>query len=527
MTYGSKRRVAAALAIAGCAALLGAASPASAGTAGGRGSAWGDFDGNGVGDLAAGVPFEELGSSPSAGLVNVLYGTNDGLRPDGNQVWHQGRRHIPGEVENGDRFGYAVAAGDFDGNGRDDLAVGAPFEEADAKSGAGIVHVLYGTRGGLDAKGNQLFHQDLRGMRDDIENGDRFGEALTAGDFNADGRTDLAIAVPGEDVGGNQGAGGVHILYGSRGGLRSRGSQFLSQARRGVDGSPATFDAFGATLAAGSVGRGGARDLAVASSGDGAGGAVYLFYGGRRGFDTRESQRWHRGRQGVPGNADEDEGFGAGLAFGSFGNGSVGDLGIGALGADVGVANGAGEVLVLYGRPDGLTAQGSQAWNQGSQGIAEEPEAGDTFGAVLAAGNFGRGARDDLAIGVPGESVEIVMGAGAVNVLFGSAEGLGPEGEQLWHQDRNGVPEQVEANDRFGMDLLARDLGRSRQADLAVQAISESIDTIANAGAAMVLYGASEGLRPQGSQLWHQDRNRIRQEAEPGDRFGTFTRFLD
>jgi hypothetical protein len=515
------------MAIAGCAGLLGAASPASAGTGGGGASASGDFDGNGVGDLAAGVPFEELGSSPSAGLVNVLYGTRDGIRPAGNQVWHQGRRHVPGEVENGDRFGYAVAAGDFDGDGRDDLAVGAPFEEADARSGAGIVHVVYGTRDGLDAEGNELFHQDLRRMRDEIETGDRFGEALAAGDFNADGRTDLAIAAPGEDVGGNQGAGAVHILYGSRGGLRARGSQFLSQARRGVVGDPEAFDAFGATLAAGSVGRGGAHDLAVASPGDGAGGAVYVFYGGRPEFDTRESQRWHRGRQGIPGDPDEDEGFGAGMAFGRFGNGAVGDLAIGAVGADVGGVNGAGEVLVLYGRPDGLSAQGCQAWNQGSEGIAEEPEDGDAFGASLAAGNFGLGARHDLAIGVPRESVGTVTGAGAVNVLFGSADGIVAEGDQLWHQDRNGVPEQAEADDGFGMDLLGRDLGRSGRADLSVQAIFESVGTTPNAGAANVLYGTPEGLRSRESQLWHQDRNRVRQEAEPGDRFGTFTRFLD
>jgi hypothetical protein len=106
-------------------------------------------------------------------------------------------------------------------------------------------------------------------------------------------------------------------------------------------------------------------------------------------------------------------------------------------------------------------------------------------------------------------------------VLFGSAAGIGAEGNQLWHQDRNGVPEQAEADDRFGMDLLARDLGWSGHADLAVQAISESVGTVASAGAANVLYGASRGLRSRRSHLWHQDRNRIRQEAESGGRLGT------
>jgi hypothetical protein len=70
-------------------AFLGAAGPAAAAW-----GEWGHFNGDGVGDLAAGVPFEELGSSSSAGLVNVLYGSTDGIRPRGNQVWHQGRRQI-------------------------------------------------------------------------------------------------------------------------------------------------------------------------------------------------------------------------------------------------------------------------------------------------------------------------------------------------------------------------------------------------------------------------------------------------
>jgi hypothetical protein len=516
------RRVAVALGVVGCVAFQGAAGPAAAAL-----GEWGDFNGDGVGDLAAGVPFEELGSSSSAGLVNVLYGSTDGIRPRGNQVWHQGRRQIAGDIETGDRFGNSLVAGDFDGYGRGDLAVGAPFEEADAKASAGIVHVLYGTRDGLSAQGSQLWHQDVEGIADDIENGDRFGEALGAGDFDSNGRTDLAIAVPGEDVGGNQGAGAVHILWGGRNGLRSGGAQFLSQARRGVAGDPEVGDGFGLTLATGGAGLGGAHDLAVASPGDGIGGAVYVFYGARDGFDTRESQRWHRGRRGIPGEVEAGEGFGAGLAFGSFGKSSVGDLAIGAPNADVGPVPDAGEVLVIYGTLDGLAARGSKAWNQARRGIAEDPEPGDLFGASLASANFGEGSRDDLAVGTPGESRLAIIRAGAVHVLYGSPRGIGSARSQLWHQDRRNLPEQAQPDDAFGFDLLSGNFGRTAQADLAVQAIFESVGTKAMAGALNVLYGAPTGLRSRGSQLWHQDRNRVRQEAEPGDRFGTLTRFLD
>jgi hypothetical protein len=69
------------LAIAGCAALLGTASPASAGTRGGSGSAWGDFDGNGV------------------------YGASQDLPSRRSQLWHQDRNRIRQEAEPGDRLG--------------------------------------------------------------------------------------------------------------------------------------------------------------------------------------------------------------------------------------------------------------------------------------------------------------------------------------------------------------------------------------------------------------------------------------
>jgi hypothetical protein len=229
----------------------------------------------------------------------------------------------------------------------------------------------------------------------------------------------------------------------------------------------------------------------------------------------------------VPGDVEADEGFGVGLAFGRFGRGSVGDLAIGALNADVGLIPDAGEVVVLYGTPDGLAATGSRVWNQGRQDIAEDPETGDAFGAALASGNLGEGFRDDLAIGVPGESVGLVSGAGAVNVLYGTANGIGSADNQLWHQDRPNVPEAAEPNDSFGLDLLALDFGRTGQEDLAVQAALESVGTSGAAGAVNVFYGAPSGLRSRGSQLWHQDRPNVRHEAEPGDSFGTLTRFLD
>jgi hypothetical protein len=77
-------------------------------------------------------------------------------------------------------FGAALAAGDFDSDSFDDLAVGVPDEGVFAIPGAGAVNVLYGSAGLLAVVGSQLFTQDSAGVGSAAERGDDFGGALAA-----------------------------------------------------------------------------------------------------------------------------------------------------------------------------------------------------------------------------------------------------------------------------------------------------------------------------------------------------------
>src|SRR5215217_7943591 len=98
---------------------------------------------------------------------------------------------------------------DFDNDGFDDLAVGVPREGVGTADLAGAVNILAGSPTGLSGAGSQQFVQGSGGVPDAAEPLDLFGNALAAGDFNNDGFIDLAIGVPGEDIGTIAEAGAV------------------------------------------------------------------------------------------------------------------------------------------------------------------------------------------------------------------------------------------------------------------------------------------------------------------------------
>ncbi|HEV2871151.1 MAG TPA: integrin alpha, partial [Actinomycetota bacterium] len=120
------------------------------------------------------------------------------------------------------------------------------------------------------------------------------------------------------------------------------------------------------------------------------------------------------------------------------------DLAVGAPGEGVGGAAGAGAVNVLYGSADGLTAS-SEVFTQGSGGVEGAAEQDDSFGAAVAKGNFNGDEFFDVAVGAPGERVGSIGLAGAVNILYGSEDGLG--GGPLF------VQSNPESSDGFGGSL--------------------------------------------------------------------------
>jgi len=413
---------------------------------------------------------------------------------------------------------------DFDNDGFADLAVGVPREGVGTADLAGAVNILAGSPTGLSGAGSQQFVQGSGGVPDAAEPSDLFGSALAAGDFNNDGFVDLAIGVPGEDIGTIADAGAVNVVYGSAGGLSASGGQFFSQDSAGVLGAAETEDGFGSALGVGDFDNDGFADLAIGVPSEGSrvasqAGAVNVLYGSAGGLTASGNQQFLQGVGGVLGTAEVGDEFGFVLASGDFNNDGFADLAIGAPFEDVGSVFDAGAINVLYGSAADLSVTGDQVFFQGGGGIAGVAEPSDFFGATLAGGDFNNDSADDLAIGAPFEDVGSALDAGAINVLYGSAAKLNATGNQQFFQG-GGVIGVAEDGDNFGFALGVGDFNNNGFDDLAVGAISEDIGAIQDAGAVNVLYGSTARLTATGNQQFFQGSGGLVGTVEEGDFVG-------
>ncbi|MFI1730530.1 FG-GAP and VCBS repeat-containing protein [Streptomyces acidicola] len=153
-----------------------------------------DFNKDGYGDLAVSdVPYNK-----SAGSVVVVRGGTSG--PTTTYRLSQSTSGVATAATKGDGFGYALSAGDTNGDGYADLAVGVPEEKVGSVAVAGGVHVLRGSRNGLTGTGSQWFSRATAGVPGSPTEYNMFGQAVRLRDLDGDGDKDLLIS-DGSDTG--------------------------------------------------------------------------------------------------------------------------------------------------------------------------------------------------------------------------------------------------------------------------------------------------------------------------------------
>lgn len=375
---------------------------------------------------------------------------------------------VLGSNSAGSFFAFSSAVGDFDSDGFDDLAVGAP----EFANGAGAV--MRGTPTGLKYR-RRIVQPDVRFKMFPSGNvgtmaaepDDRFGQAVASADFNGDGYDDLAVGVSNE----NGGAGFVAVIPGTALGLEPYFSQLLDQTGLGASESD---DHFGEALAAGRFDADSSSDLAVGVPDEVYGGwqsgFVMTFRGQSNGVASQHFlEPWAGFRDLLHGTTGYEK-YGAALAASDLdGNGKY-ELGIGSPGAR------SGEGGAFVREFDG-SAFVLEDYLKNPYAPSES-----LFGAALAIGNF-RGAAypRELAVGAPGESDF----SGAVYVF---------EAGVSYRQAQYPLGSD-EPGDRFGHSLARASLGVSGGYDtLLIGAPVEAFYGGPAAGVVFVFDGSAGGL---------------------------------
>ncbi|MEV0648279.1 integrin alpha [Phytomonospora sp. NPDC050363] len=340
-------------------------------------------------------------------------------------------------------------ADDFDCDGIRDSVHGRDYETAGGAKWAGAVYVTYSTTG-VEKK----YTQASAGIPGTAEEYDRFGTTTASYDRNGDGCDDLVVSAPGEAIGGDDDAGSIVIIPGSRGGLNTAKTASYTQDSPGVPGSPEEYDAFGSTLAAGTTSSGKPYLLVGApneSLDDAEEGVVYYFRDNVWRTISQDSA-------GVPGSAENYDRFGETLAVSD--RYFVIGVPMERLGDDVD----AGTVhvfshTIVNGVPEHLAAV-----NQDTAGISGSAEEGDRFGTAVSVTSYRSSSTAAIsalvAVGVPDEALvdNTRERAGTAHLVNVTESGKVTQLAEL-NQGTAGIPGSPGYADELGDEVLVANRG--------------------------------------------------------------------
>ena len=481
-----------------------------------------DFNGDGFADQPVGAPGEDR-SEYDQGAVTVLYGTAEGLISAGADHYTQSTPGIAGVARWDEEFGRVVRCGDFNGDAYGDLVIAAPRDDvrlraedperpppgcwhspgppknpkcskvATVSQGAGSMHVLFGSPGGLRVRGSQRWTLRDVGQTAAEANVARFGggyfqdDGIDVGDFNGDGIDDvIGVGRPRAFPDGADPDGAVVVLFGTR----------------GVGFRPWTPDRFQVVssalptpLRAGDFNGDGHDDVVFSGSTQ-----LWVSYGGIHGLDLSAASATELD---YPGAAAQ---FGR-LVTGDINGDELDDLAfIDRYTPRDDLQRATDPIGVVFGTRQGLPQTVDQHWPASGRNppltIADFD--GDGYGDLVKGGRCDRNGAD----------------FGCVEIIRGSARGLTGTGRQSFQLAPNAtgdLPLSAYIAHKHPTEWDPSPFVEAAVGDRTGDGFPDL--TAAGPGGVRLFRGGRDGLSARKSQMWSQDTPGVHGTSEEGDEF--------
>jgi Ca2+-binding RTX toxin-like protein len=401
----------------------------------------GDVNGDGIDDLIIGAYLADPGGRAAAGSSYVVFGRAGGMPAtfDLNALNGANGFRIDGLAAS-DFSGFSVAsAGDVNGDGIDDLIIGANLAGPGGRASAGSSYVVFGKRSDWTPTLALSSLNGADGFRlDGAASFDQSGLSVaSAGDLNGDGIADLIIGANGADPGGRADAGSSYVVFGKRSGWTPT---LALSSLNGADGfrleGALAGDFSGRSVAsAGDVNGDGIADLIIGAfladpGGLNSAGSSYVVFGKRSDWTPTLALSSLNGADGfrIDGALAGDQSGYSVASAGDVNGDGIDDLIIGAYLADPGGLNSAGSSYVVFGKRSDWTPTLALSSLNGANGFRIDGAlAGDQSGfSVASAGDVNGDGFDDLIIGAVLADPGGRAAAGSSYVVFGKVGGWTP-----------------------------------------------------------------------------------------------------